>query len=434
MKAIRLFGGLLLIMVLGMLIFSQCNEEPAPEANAKFTLQNVDPDDISISQSVTVVFEMNPVRSEQHLVLYSGEPKHSYDSLKNNTTHSVTGTPISGNVYEDLVYTQSGTFKLTAVATTYGNWSEEVKQDIYSITVTVTDGRTKMSSFQFDYKTVGNIVHDSVIYVDVIETAPFDSLVANFTLVSDSAQAFVGNTLQKSGVTANDFTKTVTYTVKAPDGTSRDYFVKVDTLLASKNNNLSIVFKNYPDKDYLRINDTTFFIRLPWGASSSQPVNYEIAKNASIMFNDSLVTGGTKTIDVTDINVVDVIAQNLDTARYYITADFDAFPVTSFSFKDIHPTKEAKIDHNDSTITYPVLYSDVDTSMVAYYEASRAAKVFVKEEINDSTFTFIEQTSGQTANNFADTVNSFADPVNYYFIGDNDDTVKYGVKIIVYTP
>jgi hypothetical protein len=52
------------------------------------------------------------------------------------------------------------------------------------------------------------------------------SLVATFTL-SNGASANIGGLAQVSAVTANDFTNTVTYTVRASDGTTVDYAVTV---------------------------------------------------------------------------------------------------------------------------------------------------------------------------------------------------------------
>ena len=45
--------------------------------------------------------------------------------------------------------------------------------------------------------------------------------------ISDKAQLLVGEAVQESGKTENDFTTGVTYTVKAEDGTTQDYTVTV---------------------------------------------------------------------------------------------------------------------------------------------------------------------------------------------------------------
>jgi hypothetical protein len=423
MKTIRSFGGLLLIMVLGMLIFSQCNEEPAPEANAIFTLQDADPDNISVEQTITVVFEMEPLRSTEHLVLYTGTPGKEYDSLFTDTSHSVNGEVVSGNKY-DIVYTAEGTYKLTAVATTYGEWGEEVDNDVYSITVTVTDGRTNINSFGFDnWDAEGRITEKNEIIVEVIEIAPIDSLVANFKLVADSAELYIGSNLQESGVTANDFTSDVTYTVKAPDGSTSDYTVKVNTVAASTNNNFKFTLINFPEakivKDTSGTHDT-ITVRMPWGAETKQNIEYSIHRDAKIIFeNDTTFGSSLATInDISSPSAVHVIAQNRDTATYIIKADFDAFAITSFMFKDIDPALEADFDPNNNVFTYPVLYTVDTTSMVAYFDVAKGATVTVDG---------VTQTSGETVNNFSDTV-------SYVIKGEDESEVTYDVIVNTYGP
>jgi hypothetical protein len=64
----------------------------------------------------------------------------------------------------------------------------------------------------------------------VLLTVPFATnvtgLIADFT-VSPDAIAHVGNTLQVSGTTSNDFSTVLTYTIMAEDSSTRDYFVRV---------------------------------------------------------------------------------------------------------------------------------------------------------------------------------------------------------------
>lgn len=71
----------------------------------------------------------------------------------------------------------------------------------------------------------GTITGDTV-YVTVPFGTSLTALVASFT-VSPKATASVGATLQVSGSTANNHSGIVTYTIKAEDSTTKDYFVKV---------------------------------------------------------------------------------------------------------------------------------------------------------------------------------------------------------------
>ncbi len=424
MKAIRSFSTLILLMGAGILFFSQCNKEPAPEPNARFTFKDADPDKISVGQTVTLVFEEAPNRTVQHLVLFTGVPGEEYDSLLTDTRHSVEGQVVTGKEYE-IVYEIEGTYKLTAVATSIGDWEEEHKTDTFIVTVTVADGRTTISSFGFDeWNAEGLIVEEeNKIFVDVIEIAPIDSLVASFKTVSDSAEVYIGNTLQESGVTANDFTNDVTYTVKAPDGSSKDYVVKIETVDASSDNNLTFYFTKFPDAEK-KENADTFTVRVPWGTDTTQLMEYKIHRNAEIIFvNDEKISSTIASIqNISSPSTIHVIAQNRDTATYVVKADYNPYPITSFMFKEVDATLEITPDHNNNTITYPVLYTVDRSSMVAYYESEAAT---VQVQLNDTTA--VEQISGESVNDFTDTV-------TYNFIGNNSDTAQYDVIVNKYGP
>jgi hypothetical protein len=70
------------------------------------------------------------------------------------------------------------------------------------------------------------------ITLEVLENVNVSSLIATFTL-SDLATASIGGEVQESGVTANDFTNPVVYTVTAEAGNTQDWTVTVNTIPCS---------------------------------------------------------------------------------------------------------------------------------------------------------------------------------------------------------
>ncbi|MFP4442304.1 MAG: hypothetical protein ACLFST_04225 [Spirochaetia bacterium] len=74
------------------------------------------------------------------------------------------------------------------------------------------------------------ITETAGISADILVTVPYGTdltaLVAAFTAASGAAVT-VDGIVQESGVTANDFTDPVTYTVTAEDGTTREYTAAV---------------------------------------------------------------------------------------------------------------------------------------------------------------------------------------------------------------
>ena len=107
----------------------------------------------------------------------------------------------------------------------------------------------------------------SDIFVKVPAGTSFTSLVGYFSL-SPEAKAFVGLVQQVSGTTPNDFSKMVTYTVEAEDGSTTDYYitVSIDTRIDDKLWFESI--KAYPNPFTERLT-----IELSQPASTIQVVN-----------------------------------------------------------------------------------------------------------------------------------------------------------------
>ncbi|MEA1875925.1 MAG: T9SS type A sorting domain-containing protein, partial [Bacteroidota bacterium] len=96
------------------------------------------------------------------------------------------------------------------------------------VVITAASRLKSMSSFSFQGTSPASIGHIAGILIDV--EVPYGTsltaLVASFT-ISEKATAYIGLVEQVSGVTANNFTNPVTYTVEAEDGTTLDYVMTV---------------------------------------------------------------------------------------------------------------------------------------------------------------------------------------------------------------
>jgi pimeloyl-ACP methyl ester carboxylesterase len=96
----------------------------------------------------------------------------------------------------------------------------------YNVTVTVAPSPAKaITAFSLDG--VAGTINESwkYILVRMPPGTPVTALVATFSTSGASVQ--VGSTVQITGITANDFTFPVRYTVTAADGTTQDYIVFV---------------------------------------------------------------------------------------------------------------------------------------------------------------------------------------------------------------
>jgi hypothetical protein len=113
---------------------------------------------------------------------------------------------------------------------TYTVTAEDGSTQTYVVRVTVTpDSPKAITAFSFQALTppVTGIIKEKThgIGLNLRYGTPVTALVATFT--TSGASVKVGGVTQVSGTTANDFTRPVTYTVVAPDGTTQAYTVSV---------------------------------------------------------------------------------------------------------------------------------------------------------------------------------------------------------------
>ena len=82
-----------------------------------------------------------------------------------------------------------------------------------------------ITSFSFSNPSAIGVISGTSIRVTVPAVTDVTALVANF--MHTGASIAIGNTAQVSGITSNDFSSVVTYTVTASDATTKDYAVTV---------------------------------------------------------------------------------------------------------------------------------------------------------------------------------------------------------------
>jgi hypothetical protein len=108
--------------------------------------------------------------------------------------------------------------------------AEDNSTQSYTVTVTIAPNPAKdITAYGFTAPPVSATIVDTAIYVTVPYGTPLAGLVATFTTTGASVK--VGSIQQVSGVTANNFSAPVLYTVTAADGTTRSYSVMVTVAL-----------------------------------------------------------------------------------------------------------------------------------------------------------------------------------------------------------
>jgi len=142
------------IWALGFAIAS-CTKEPAIEANVSIEILDDEP---LINTRIPLVIN----GSGDFCTLYSGSAGKIYDSLPNARGQEVN---FGDTVY--VAYARANVYKLTAIASSYGNWANDDERAITTKDITVNDFETGISRvFMTEPKyRLATISNDS-IYID----------------------------------------------------------------------------------------------------------------------------------------------------------------------------------------------------------------------------------------------------------------------------
>ncbi len=201
-------------------------------------------------------FTIGELSNENDILTFSF-PKQTGSATINSTSHTVNIEVTNGTNLANLV----ATFTLSDMATAFIGtiqqesgvtvndftgfvWytieAENGETQNWVVTVTELQLNTENDILTFNLaEQTGNATINSTNHTVDIEVANgtnLTNLVASFTL-SDMATAFIGTTQQESGVTVNDFTNSVTYTIEAENGETQDWIVTVN--VATSINQLS---------------------------------------------------------------------------------------------------------------------------------------------------------------------------------------------------
>ncbi|MCF8225981.1 MAG: hypothetical protein K9J30_08890 [Bacteroidales bacterium] len=226
-----IFNRLLLVALLPVLLaMASCFSEPATEPDATFTTNLTD----------------NTAYAGESFYMYLDQAQGEFLTLFPGTSESKTYSPDDGtragtiistslDSFEVTLYNNMGTFPMTLVASSVGEFGDEYLQDIYAVELTVVDRRTGFISFQINQEEGVYNDDGTEIYFYTHDHADLSDIKPIFTLSSPDAVVTVNDEEQQSGKMSHDFTpdvagsgesKTITYTVIAANGDSHDYGVK----------------------------------------------------------------------------------------------------------------------------------------------------------------------------------------------------------------
>jgi len=169
---------------------------------------------------------------------------------ENANLGSIAVTFTNGSAVIPFTYSQVGTWNAVVITnnnTTDARGKVSVKNTPSQIlSIKVGNNRARFSKFNVDKTTSRKVALDTTNKV-VNDTIPWDPSATGFQIVSNYtadafSKVFVGTTEQVSGTTKNNFSSTVTYTVKSENGLqSTPYTVHVYMTPAATDNKIKSV-------------------------------------------------------------------------------------------------------------------------------------------------------------------------------------------------
>ncbi|HOU75373.1 MAG TPA: DUF5018 domain-containing protein, partial [Tenuifilum sp.] len=234
-------------------------------------------------------------------------------------------TPAAGATFE--VYQADGTTVATDLQTGYKlicTAEDGVTKKTYTITLN-TSLNSEKAILSYSINGISGTI-DAVNHT-VTLTLPYgtdrSNLVATFTL-SAAATAKVGATVQESGVTANDFTNPVTYTVTAEDGSTQDWVVTVNLAVASTEKDILTFTIAGQVSSVIDANAATVNVVMPFGTNvTSLTPTITVSQYANIEPASGVAQ------DFTNPVVYTVTAQDGSTKQYTVTVTVQDIPLTT---------------------------------------------------------------------------------------------------------
>ena len=276
--------------------------------------------------------------------------------------------------------------------------------------ITVVSSAKKITGFNFTNPSSVGVINDTNITVKVPFVTNLTNLVANF-VSSPSSTVKVGDVTQISGVTKNDFTNPVVYTVTADDGSANNYTVTIDNSKSSSNDITQFNF-SAPNSSG-SIDGTNIILIVPFVTNLTNLVaNFISSDYSTVKVGDVTQISGVTKNDFSKPVIYTVVAENGSTNDYTVTvnnAKSLANDITKFGFS----TPSADGTFNNSDITVPVPCGTNLTKLVADFSSSDYSTVTVGG---------VTQVSGTTANNFTN-------PVTYIVTSEGGTTKDYTVTV-----
>ena len=255
-----------------------------------------------------------------------------------------------------------------------------------------------ITSFGISNPSVTGNINGSAITLIVPANTNLTSLIASFT-ASANATVKVGNVIQVSGSTSNNFTNVLQYVVTAQDGTtSKMYTVTVNINTGNLSNAKDLLTFGFTNPAMTAIiNGNNISANAPAGTDMTSLVAiFTVSASATVSINSIVQVSGKNVNDFTKVITYTITAEDGTTKTYTVTINLDATLSSAndlLTFGFTTPAAGGIINGTAVTVTVPA-GTDV-TKLMAKYSVSPFATVKVGA---------VQQASNQTLNDFTNTV------------------------------
>lgn len=386
------------------IVMVACNQEPAIQSDASFTIENSD--SIFAGSAIQMVFE----GQGEFVTVYSGDSKRIYGDPESK------GIRLTKETY-GFTYSSQGEYEFTVVASSYGNWGEEEIVDVKSQTLFVQDRRNDIVQFKFKgLNQLGEFQGNDIIF-NFSDAIDITALKADWILASEDAEVFYGDAPVVDEVTEMDYSNPVVLTVVAPNGDSKDYTVTINIYPANDETEILRLGCVNPDREaVIDPENREIYLKVPPGTNLGAVQLYAVASEGATMKNGPksiIATPFSHSVRSQPTEIV-VTAENGTKESWYLYTNFE-LTFREFSFSDLVPEVVGVIDSTELTIDLKVIEGTRIDSLVSYFTLSGPGEVLVNN---------VTQVSGVTANDFTD-------PLLYKIVDNDDDEFEFRVRVTV---
>lgn len=388
----------ILIALIAVVSLTSCSEEDPIEVNPEFTL-SFERDGNTTALAGTPFYVILK-GSGEFVTLYDGNAGKVYGEEK------ATGTDFNLADSMMVTYSTAGTYKLTVVSTSSGDYGKTILRKEKTVDIKVIDVRNSIQEFYLNIDGVdvpGTINDQNEILFNLPDIYTSLNFKAVFKLDSNESTVFVNGQQQTSNVSINDFMQDVVYTIKSKEGNERIYTVKITKFPASSENLLTRfeLGKNEPTIGYsdsngevgvidhvngiinLAVNYATLTTRLKFTVASSpfSTVMVGTVPYSATRRNYNLTTTAKE---------LTVVAQNKAEKKYTVNLTLQN-PVSEFTFAGLVPAPVGVINTTNKTISVDVLKGTDITKLAAQWKGS----------VGIVRIGAVNQTNGVTLNDYS---------------------------------